>query len=418
MVMSNTQGVAVLRRKYPKGKLPKSQFVSFPTFAVIDKDETFNGDDFSLPFQTENTAGYGNSIPNAQTNEFGGNYVRFLLTRVEYFSIARIKGQALRSATQRGEGAVVDLWDNETTSAEQAILKQFEIYLYGTGNAVLGTVSSGIGTATITLTVPTDVNNFQLNQRVQLVSDLTLSPTIRTIAQPTQQLITALDRSAGTITIGGNWSTVFTGGVNGDSIVNNGDFAASATANVPTGWAQFLIGGSAPGTLFSLPRNPDPVRMAGQVFDASGINMLDAVIEAESLVTNQGQLVKKTLFCNPRDLAQAKKTLNSKVTYPRETVGSIGSATAGVSFKTMVIEGDFDMIDVLPSPFCPRNKAWLIDRTKASVKSTGSAPMLGDFDTLSHLRLSTDDAYELRFVAYLQNALLPFSSIRITNWGV
>jgi hypothetical protein len=420
MVASNAGSVAILKRKYPKGKLPKGQFTMFPAIATIEKDESFNGDDKAIVLQTENTVGFGTSIPNAQTNEGQGNYVRFLLTRVEYFSIARIKGQALRTATLKGDGAVVDLWDNETTSATQAELKQMEIMLFGTGNGVLGTIASGNTTPTITLTTPTDINNFSLNQRISLVSDLTLSPTVRAPSgTASQQVITALDRSAGTITLSTNFNTAFTGAVNGDSIVNNGDAAAGGVAACPTGWGSWLVGGSTPGTLFSLPRNPDPVRMSGQVLDCTGLNMQDGVIEAESLVSGQGQLVKKRLYCHPRDLAQLKKTLNSKVAYPRETTkGQVSGSVAGVSFRTVQIEGDEDTIDVLPSPLCPRQKAFLIDPKMAAIQSAGAAPMLLDFDSLAYLRLSGDDAYEVRFGLYGNYSLIPFSSIRLINWGV
>lgn len=415
MSASIAGSVAVLKRRYPTGKVPAANFADFPAIANINKIEDFEGEDYALPIITENPQGVGTSIQKAQEALAQSNFARFLLTRTEYFGTARVKGQALRAATKRGGGALVDLWVNEMDGITRTVMKMLEIFFFGTGNAVLGTVASGHATVTITLTVAEDISNFDLGGRYGGVSDTTLSPTIRAGSQ----VVTALDRSAGTLTGAANWNTSITSFTSGDSVVRAGtsgtDGAVAGTAQVPIGLRQWLIGGSSPGTIFSQSRNGDPVRLASQVYDATGIPMENAVIDLESLITIQGQLNKKSLWCNPRDLRQLKKSLNGKTTYNRSQVNS---TVAGVSFEAIQFEGDYSTINLMTSPFCPKGNAFLCDMTTIGGYSAGSMPQVLNFDGPEFLRVATDDSYEVRVGLYGQFGVnCPVKSARMTNWG-
>lgn len=408
---TNTLSAAILKRRYASGRVPKANFVDFPLVANMPKKEDFIGDDYSIPIQTENPQGVGPTISTAQTAAAQSNYVRFLLTRIEYFGVARIKGQALRTATLKGDGAVVDLWKNETDGITQTFLKCLEIAGFGTGNGVIGTVASGQGTPTITLTVVEDVANFDLGMKVAGVTDTTLSPTVRAGTAT----VTAIDRSAGTVTVSGNWTASITALGAGDSLVRSGDQAIAGVAAVPAGLRQWHIGGAAPGTHKGLSRNSDPVRLAAQALDMTGLPMADAVIDLESLISTQGQLSKKVLWAHPRDFRQVKKALGGKVTYPRE---KMASTVAGVSFSAIQWEGDSGTIPLMLSPFCPRGNVFLVDMSTMALYSAGPAPQPLDYDKSDFLRLAADDAYEVRIGMYGDYGCdSPVKSARGTNWG-
>lgn len=413
MTATNALSVAILKRRYASGKVPKANFTDFPFVSMVEKKEDFVGDDYSLPIQTENPQGVGTSVAAAQNAAAQGTYVRFLLTRLEYFGVARIKGQALRTATLKGDGAVVDLWKNETDGITQTVLKQLEILGFGTGNGVLGTISTGVTGAAVTLTVVEDVNNFDVGMKVRLVSDTTLSPTTRS----GEATITTIDRALGTLTLAaGNWNAIVIGATNGDSIVRSGDQAASAAAVVPSGMRQWLIGGTSPGTHKGLNRNNDAVRLGSQSLDMTGLPMADAIIDLESLISTQGKLSKKTLWANPRDFRQVKKSQMGKVTFPRE---KMASTIASISFSAVQWEGDAGMIPMMLSPFCPRNNVFLKDMSTFALYSAGPAPQPLDFDKSDFLRVATDDAYELRIGLYGDYGDdSPVQSARGTNWGL
>ncbi len=403
---------AILKRRYANG-VPRATFQDFPLLASVEKHEDFDGDDWAVPIITENPQGVGASIGKAQEALAQSTFARFLMTRVEYFGVARIKGQALRAATKKGGGALVDLWVNEMDGITKTVMKLFEIFLFGTGNAVLGTISSGSAGVTITLTVVEDINNFDLGGRYGGVSSTTLSPTIRSGSV----VITAIDRSAGTATAAAAWNAGIAALVDGDSLVRAGTSGTDGSVSVvPFGLRQLLIGGSSPGTLYSQSRNGDPVRLAGQTSSLTGIPMEGAIIDLESLITIQGFTGKKTLWCNPRDVRQLKKSLGGKVTYPRATVQAAG--TAGISFEAMQFEGDNGTINVMTSPFCPIQNVFLVDMSTFGLYSAGGAPMILDFDGKDFLRVSNDDAYEVRVGSYLNSVInCPVKSARGTGWG-
>lgn len=407
---TNAGSVQILKRKYKDG-LPKANYQKFPAIASLARDETWVGDDLQLSIQIENPQGIGASIGQAQGNMQQGNYQRFLATRVEYFGVARIKGQALKTAVKKGGGAVVDLWTNEVEGIQQSVLKAHEIFFFGTGNGVRGTISSGNTTVTLTLTTPEDVANFDLGMNVGAVSDTTLSPTVRAGTQ----VITAIDRVGGTITGASAWNVAITGLVNGDSLLVAGDASIAGTPVVPFGARQLLIGGTSPGILYGLQRNVDPTRLSAQVVDLTGLPMESALIDEESLLQIQGQGSDKICWANPRDTRQLKKSLGAKLTYPRMDVKS---QIAGLSFKGFELQTDTGIVPLMVSPFTPKANNFMIDQSTDKMYSAGELVGLLDFDGLDLIRVSTDDAYEVRVGGYMNRAIdNPVRSIRAINWG-
>lgn len=400
---------AILKRRFPDGELPKAQHASFPFISMVSKSTDFDGDDKVVALQTENVQGSSADFATALGSLYQGQYSRFLLERVEHFTVARIKGQALKAA-QKNTGALVDLWMNETDSASLTELKCLETYAFGNGSGTLGAAT--FSSTTATLSTISNIVYFDINMRVGAVSDATLSPTVRT----GYARVTGIDRSAGTLTTGSAWTTQITGLTNGDYLCRAGDNASGGAGVVITGLQSWIAGGASPGTLFGLSRNTDPVRLAGQSYDASGVPMEDAVIEAEALVSVQGHMGGKTLWANPRDVANLKKSLSGKVTYQREKVSS---SVAGVSFEAVQFEGDNGTIKIMTSPFCPRNMAFLVDMSYGSLDSLGPAPQMLDWDSNSFLRVASDDAYEVRIGLYgqLNWGRAPVKHIRITNFG-
>lgn len=409
MTATLSASTAILKTKYPDGRLPKAMYEKFPFVATIQKNEDFDGNNKVIALQTENPQGSSADFQTALGSLAQGTYKNFLLTRVEHFGIARIKGQALKAA-EKSTGALVDLWQNETDGINATEMKALEIYLFGDGSGTIGKIASGQTSTVVTLSEKADVVKFDLGMRLGAVSDQTLSPTVRV----GYAAVTAIDRVNGTLTSGSNWNSQITG-LSTDYLTRAGDNASGGTGAVVAGTQQWIAGGSSPSSLFSLPRNTDPVRLAGQQYDATGVAMEDALIEAESLRNFQGQVGKLTAWCNPRDIAQLKKALGGKVTYPRVNVDA---TVAGVSFKAIEFEGDFDTIKLMSSPFVPRYQVHMLQMDTFSLESLGPAPQMLDFDGPNFLRVASDDAYEVRFGLYGNSACrLPSGSIIITNWS-
>jgi hypothetical protein len=407
MTATNALSQAILRRRYQSG-VPQAQFTKFPVINEVDKKTDWTGDDYAIAIETESPQGLGPDIPSAQAAAAQSVFYRAAITRKEYYGLVRIKGQALRTATQKSEGALVDLWTHELDGIELSFLKELEILSMGSGNGVIGTIASGQATTQITLTVAEDAANFAVSQRVQLVSDTTLSPTVR----PGVGVITAVDRAAGKLTLAASWTSTFSGATAGDSIVRYGEAAVSGENTVPAGMRQWLIGGSTPGIWKGLPRNNDPVRLASQVMDMTGLPMAESIIDLESLIQIQGHEPKLKLICNPRDFRQVKKTLYGKVTF------ASGGGTPTIGFDGANWQGNNGMIPALLSPFCPKNNVFLKRMDRFCLYSAGGAPMPMNFGKENMITLATDDAAEARIGVYGEfGESAPVESARATGWG-
>lgn len=408
MTATNALSTAILKRRYQNG-LPQAQFTRFPVFNEIDKKTDWTGDDFALAIETESPQGVGVDIPSAQAAALQSKFYRAAITRKEYYGLVRIKGQALRTATMKGDGALVDLWTHELDGIEMTVLKECEILTMGAGNGVIGTIASGQAGTQITLTVAEDAANFAVGMRLQLVSDTTLSPTVRTGVAP----VTIVDRAAGKVTIATNWTTAFSGAAAGDSIVRYGEAAISNENTIPAGMRVWLQGGSTPGTWKGLTRNDDPVRLASQTLDMTGLPMAESIIDLESLIQMQGHEPKLRLICHPRDFRQVKKTLYGKVAF------SEGGGSPTIGFSGADWQGNNGKIPVLQSPFCPKNNVFLKNMSTFTFYSVGQAPMPMNFGKDNMIVLATDDAAESRIgLAGDFGERAPVESARGTGWGL
>ena len=401
---------AALKVLYPGGELPKSINEMFVTHKRLKKETDFVGELAYVPIQNANPQGSSADFAEAQANIQQGNYLRFALTRVEHHGIARITGQAAEAAV-KSEGALVDLWDNETRGIATTEMSTQATYIFGTGNGVLGRILSGSGTTTVTLYSDTNMNYFELNMTLRVVSDTTLSPTVRT--QASRAKVTGIDRRARTLTFASALSTHATSAADGDYLVRGGDQAASAAGVVLTGFDAYVAGGTAPGTLFALSRNADPVRLAGQSIDYAGWAMEDAVVDASAQSGFQGIGYPNVLIANNIDVANMKKSLGSKIIY------NDGGGKAKHSFSGISIDGEAGPIEVLADPFCPRNKAFLLKLDAFSLFSLKAAPHLNKFDGMDFLRRPDADAYEVRFVFYgNMKCKNPGPHVKLTNFGL
>ncbi len=270
---------AALKVLYPNGELPKSINEMFVTHKRLKKETDFVGELAYVPIQNANPQGSSADFAEAQANIQQGNYLRFALTRVQHHGIARVTGEAAEAAV-KSEGALVDLWDNETRGIATTEMSTQATYLFGQGDGVLGRMVSGHTTVTVTMGTDTNMNYFELNQTLKAVTAPGLSPTVRS-GGAAKARISGIDRRNRTLTFPAALNTLITDIAATDYLVRSGD-QASAAATVITGFDAYVAGGAAPGTLFGLNRTPDPVRLAGQSIDYSGWAMEDAVVDASA----------------------------------------------------------------------------------------------------------------------------------------
>lgn len=410
------QSDAILKTRYKDGKPPKVHFQNFKFFSTLKKREDFTGANKVFSLQTEDPQAASVDFTQMVTVFQQGSYSKFTVTPVNFYTAARVRGDAIKRASG-DEGSMVNLWKNETDGASQTSIKMHEIYSLRNGTGVLGTIdgASNVGTASVTLATPSDAANFDLGASYSLVDSATsLSPTLRNSGAVVK--LTGIDRVLGVLTFSGNVTASIAAAANTDSFVRIGTSASAGVPRVHTGVQLWIAGGTNPSALFGCTRNVDPVRLAGQVWDATGVGMEDALIEAESMLDVQGQLSGDLVaWVHPLDVKELKKSQLGKVTYPK---AELKSFVPNLSFSGFEIDGTMGKIKLMTNPFQPKGEVLMVDMSDLAFESAGPAPHLQDYDQLRSIRITTDDVYQVSFASYGQLFdYRPSRGIRIQNWG-
>lgn len=407
---------AALKVLYPNGELPKSINDMFVLMKRLKKETDFVGELAYVPIQNANPQGSSADFATAQANIQQGNYLRSALTRVQHHGVARVTGEAAEAAV-KSEGALVDLWDNETRGIATTEMSVLSTYLYGTGNGILGVTLSGTNSTTVTLGTDTNMNYFELGMMLKAIDTSAGNPT--TVAATVcsggaaKARVTGIDRRNRTLTFASALNALITDISDGDYLVRDGDHVTNGAFVNITGLDEYVKGGTSPGSLFGLSRNSDPVRLAGQSIDYAGWAPEDAFVDASAQCGFQGIGYPSVAVMNNIDVANMKKGFGSKIIY------NDGGGKAKHSFSGVSIDGEAGPIEIVADPFCPRNKAWLLKLDAFSLFSLKAAPHLNKFDGMDFMRRPDADAYEVRFVFYGNvKCKNPGPHVKLTNLGL
>lgn len=418
MTATIASSAAILKTKYTQPKVYWEAYMENPMFASVRKDTTFDGNNKVIAIQTEAPTGGGFSIAQAQTNLGPGLYKNFLLTRIEDFGVARIKGQALRAA-EKSTGALLDLWTREMDGIIHHNTRSAAINMGRTGTGSRGAISSGsnVATATITLANIADITNFYVGGTFQS------SPTDGSALDSAgaSATITKINRVTGQLTVGTTWSGQIGAIATGHFLYRTGDGAAGG-ANLMVSGIQGWIPPAASRpvsatTWFGLDRSSDDTRLAGLYLDGTNVPMQEILLEACAMVGVEGGRVDR-IWMHPRDRANFCKELGAKVSYIKSPVKVPGS-NASVGFKS--IEITLDDADVLIGADInmPRGLCLVTQWDTWAFESLGPAPQILNWDSNDFLRVTNDDSYEVRtgYYGQVSNAAPAYSCL-ISNFGL
>lgn len=378
-----------LKEHYKPQRIKEMVYKNNPLLALMPKYESFGGENMPIPIIVSGPQRRSADFTSGQDNSNASSVQQFLLTRVRDYSFASITHEAIRASANNAD-AFVRYATMEIDGAIHALKRSMAVAMYRDGTGSAGQIASGgITSSVITLTNPEDTANFEVGMKLASFDELSTTSTESKYNKPDSAdahdasiVVSAVDRSAGTITVTGNSATVA-----GDVLCQLGDINAKISGL--EAWCPRVVD-SFNASLFNVTRTTDVSRLGGNRYDGSALPIEEALIEGLSLAARNGGTPSHVMM-HYKNYSQLEKALGSKVQYDK-----VSSSDASVGFSSMKIHGPAGTVDVIPDVNCQPDVAWGLQLDTWSLNSLGAAPQILDLDGSNMLRESTADAYEVR----------------------
>jgi hypothetical protein len=377
---------AALKQHYVDLTIANMVYADNPLLALMPKDEKFGGANLPLPLLYGNPQGRSASFVSAQANKNASKTVQFLLTRISDYATANIKNEVIE-ASMGDSDAFMRAATTEIDGAFQAITRSLAIAMYRNGTGSIGQISSGsnVATASITLSNIEEITNFEVGMTVQLSATDGAAPRAGSLE------ISGIDRQLGTITFTGNVTAGVAAAAVNDYILVNGD--SNGKLSGLDAWIP-LANPSAT-TFFGVDRTKDYTRLSGVRRDVSDRPIEEGLIDVAAAVGREGG---KSDLCamNFENFASLEKALGSKVQYAEV------KSEVGIGFSAIKVQGPKGTINVLADQNCQGDRFHMLQKSTWKMYSLGKAPKLLRSDGNDFLRVSNDDAVEVRVGYYAQ----------------
>lgn len=384
---TETVVTAALKEHYKPQRIKEMVYKNNPLLALMPKYESFGGENMPIPIIVSGPQRRSADFSNGQDNTNTSSVQQFLLTRVRDYSFASITHEAIRASAGNAD-AFVRYATMEVDGAVHALKRSMATAMYRDGTGSVGQVS-GITAHVITLTNPEDTANFEVGMKLASFDELSVTSTESKFNKPdagdahdASIVVSAVDRSAGTITVTGDSATVA-----GDVLCQLGDINAKISGL--EAWCPRVVD-SDNASLFNVTRTTDVSRLGGNRYDGSALPIEEALIEGLSLAARNGGTPSHVMM-HYKNYSQLEKALGSKVQYDK-----VSASDASVGFSSMKVHGPAGTVDVIPDVNCQPDVAWGLQLDTWSLNTLGAAPQILDLDGNNMLRETGADAYEVR----------------------
>lgn len=394
MGLDLTTFAAGLKSHYTDEKIENLSYRANPLLALLPKMEDMGGDYYvqpviySTPQSRSATFSYAQSLSTSKNT----GIAKFNVTRVSNYGVAVVDGETLE-ASKNDRDAFMRARTTEIDGIMMSVTQSVATQLYRSGWGALGNISSPGASTTLTLSNSEDIVNFEVGMVLQFSSSESAAVFRDSGDYVT---VTAVNRSAGTMTVDNALTTQITGLTDGDYIFAYGDRQNSAT---PTrkgiAGLEAWIPQTAPSstTFFGLDRTTD-TRLGGTRFDGSTYSVEEALVKASVLVAKEGGQPDHC-FLSFSKYGDLVNSLGSKVRFTDLKVGKVG-------FSGLELNTPSGSMKVVPDRNCPSNRAFLLQLDTWKLGSLGKVPRILNFDSLEALRQASSDGIEVRVGTYCQ----------------
>lgn len=387
MTVANSSNVSALYKiLYPQGHVPDETYSDFPFLALIGRNENFYGSSMFQALKYGNGNKRSSTFSNAQSGTGPTSNVGFTLTRKPDYAVAQLDHESME-ASEKDEGALVDLFKHEVDAAMKAAVISEAQSLAGDGTGIIGQISSGsnVASTTITLADIAQIVNFEVG------NVLVATATVGGSAKSGSVTISALNRKTGTITLAANWSAGIGTVAAGDYLAIAGDLNAK-----PSGFSAWIPESDpSSSAFFGVDRTPDLLRLSGVRDDYSAKPIEEALVLAGTDMNLQGAMCDYAMISFAKH-AELENALGSKVQYV-DVMSPVGIGFRGIKLST-----GKRPITVLADLTVKSERLWMVQSNTWKLHSLKKSIRLLEKGGGEMLRLSNADASEVRIGGYKQ----------------
>ena len=386
-----------LKNHYTNDRVENMVYQDNPLFGLMSKMEDFGGRNLPIPTIWGNPQGRSVAFARAQARSLVTNtkVASFVLTRVKDYAVAVIDNETLE-ASKGDANAFLSASTTEIDGAINGLTRSAATAMYRSGYGDLGVIATaGISGAVITLATNSDVTGFEVGMELDLSA--TQSGALLAYGSSGNGLIiTAIDRTAGTLTFGFNVTDATNGiptAAAGNYIFVRGDHVSGSLTKIAG--LESWVPASAPSSalFFQQDRSLDVTRLGGQRYDGSKVPIEEGLIEGAAMVAREGGKIDH-YFMGFSTYSSLEKSMGSKVQYIDL------KANAEIAFRGIIINGPKGPISIVPDQNCPTNRCFGLQLDMWKLYSLGKAVRVIDTDGLQMLRQGSADGVEVRYGMY------------------
>jgi hypothetical protein len=377
---------AIYKILYPQGHVPDETYQDFPMLALLARNEEFYGKSLWQALKYGNGNKRSSSFSLAQANTGPTQNVGFNLIRKPDYAIAHLDHESLE-ASEKDEGALVDLFKHEVDAAMKAAVISEAQSLAGDGTGIIGQVSAAsvVTTAVITLADPSQVVNFEVGNVLHATA------TVGGAAKPGAVTLVAVNRMTGQLTASGNWNAGIATIAAGDFLAVAGDLNAK-----PSGFGAWIPEVDPTATpFFGVDRTADVLRLAGVRADLSSKPIEEALVIASNSMNLQGAACDYGFITYDKH-SELENALGSKVQYVDVM------SPVGIGFRGIKIVSGKKPVVILADLTAKTDRLWMMQLNTWKLHSLKKSIRLLEKGGGEMLRLGTADASEVRIGGYKQ----------------
>lgn len=395
----------LLKRKYTSGVIADMCARKNPAITIVSKD-TCGGEYTVQPLNYVNGANASFTFSTSQTYGGGPKVTKFLIPGKTIHDVVNVDNEVIR-ATRGNAVAFEKAIDFAAKRGMTSMMNKLGTFFFGSGSGTLGTYSA-ISTGVITLSDPSSVSKFDIDQVLQSSSSETAA------AVSALGYVIAKDVGAGTITIsdsaGGSAATPSGWSTSYPYLFQYGDFHHG----VP-GVAGF-IPSTAPSvseSFLGIDRSVDS-NLSGIRYSGAGLPIKEALTNCIEILTSNGAN-PDYIFVNPRDWSAFDNQLGDAVRYT-EVKG-----TANVGWTAITVSGSGGVVKVVGDRNVPLHTGYPLQTDTWTFYSASGSDLVvaGDpMGQMTHLRDAADQT-EIRLACELAcvGCSAPGWNAVITNLG-